>query len=144
MPYVRGSTVQFYELAAQQQASAPCPRGPAVWICGDCHVGNLGPIAAADGSIAIQIRDLDQTVIGNPAHDLIRPGPVPGHRRAGLPICPAPTTAHMLEEMDPRAMQEALADDDAARPEPASVKPGPQAGARRASGGIWPRSASLT
>jgi hypothetical protein len=48
------------------------PQGPEIWICGDCHVGNLGPIGSASGKIQIQIRDLDQTVIGNPAHDLIR------------------------------------------------------------------------
>lgn len=69
--YVRGSTVKFYEwLDAQKRHSLP--EGPPVWICGDCHAGNLGPIANADGEVEIQIRDLDQTVIGNPAHDLIR------------------------------------------------------------------------
>lgn len=69
--YVRGSTQKFYEwLDAQDDASIPA--GPPIWICGDCHVGNLGPLAAEDGSIQFQIRDLDQTVIGNPVHDLIR------------------------------------------------------------------------
>jgi len=29
-------------------------------------MGNLGPVANAAGQIEIQIRDLDQTVIGNP------------------------------------------------------------------------------
>ncbi|WP_175796757.1 DUF2252 family protein, partial [Burkholderia anthina] len=48
------------------------PEGPAIWICGDCHTGNLGPVANDAGEIEIQIRDLDQTVIGNPVHDLIR------------------------------------------------------------------------
>src|SRR5215831_2160924 len=46
------------------------PAGPSVWICGDCHLGNLGPLADADGHVDVQIRDLDQTVIGNPVHDL--------------------------------------------------------------------------
>jgi uncharacterized protein (DUF2252 family) len=69
--YVRGSTIQFYEWLDQQK-SGTLPVGPPVWICGDCHAGNLGPVAASDGSVAIQIRDFDQTVIGNPAHDLIR------------------------------------------------------------------------
>ncbi len=69
--YVRGSTVRFYEwLEGPEHASLP--DGPPVWICGDCHVGNLGPIASAEGRIEIQVRDLDQTVIGNPAHDLLR------------------------------------------------------------------------
>jgi uncharacterized protein (DUF2252 family) len=31
-------------------------------------------VAEAKGRIEIEIRDLDQTVIGNPAHDLIRLG----------------------------------------------------------------------
>jgi uncharacterized protein (DUF2252 family) len=69
--YVRGSTIKFYEWLEEQKRGT-LPEGPAVWICGDCHAGNLGPVAALDGRIAIQIRDLDQTVIGNPAHDLIR------------------------------------------------------------------------
>jgi hypothetical protein len=43
-----------------------------VWICGDCHVGNLGPIGHREGSTVIELRDLDQTVVGNPAHDVIR------------------------------------------------------------------------
>lgn len=30
-----------------------------IWICGDCHLGNLGPLAHAKGRVAIQIRDLD-------------------------------------------------------------------------------------
>jgi hypothetical protein len=36
--------------------------------------GNLRPLADAKGRVTIQIRDLDQTVIGNPAHDIIRLG----------------------------------------------------------------------
>lgn len=70
--YVRGSTARFYEWLAEGDHGTP--EGPPVWICGDCHLGNLGPLADAQGGIAVQIRDLDQTVIGNPAHDLIRLG----------------------------------------------------------------------
>jgi hypothetical protein len=65
--YVRGNTFKFYEWL--EARSRPVPEGPAIWICGDCHVGNLGPLADAKGRVAVQIRDLDQTVIGNPAHD---------------------------------------------------------------------------
>jgi uncharacterized protein (DUF2252 family) len=61
--YVRGNTRKFYEWLKTSDVEV-VPRGPAVWICGDCHVGNLGPIANAEGDIDIQIRDLDQTVIG--------------------------------------------------------------------------------
>jgi uncharacterized protein (DUF2252 family) len=69
--YVRGNTVRYYEWLEGAESGA-LPEGPAIWICGDCHVGNLGPVGNARGKIEIQIRDLDQTVIGNPAHDLIR------------------------------------------------------------------------
>lgn len=69
--YVRGSTEQFYQWLESSKAGV-VPMGPPVWICGDCHVGNLGPISNAQGRVEIQIRDLDHTVIGNPAHDLIR------------------------------------------------------------------------
>jgi uncharacterized protein (DUF2252 family) len=68
--YVRGSTTRFYDWLRTKGDIAP--QGPAVWICGDCHYGNLGPIANDKDEVAIQIRDLDQSVIGNPAHDVIR------------------------------------------------------------------------
>jgi uncharacterized protein (DUF2252 family) len=69
--YVRGSTLRFYDWLNEVKSSS-LPEGPAIWICGDCHIGNLGPVANSDGKIEIQIRDFDQTVIGNPSHDLIR------------------------------------------------------------------------
>lgn len=70
--YVRGSTVKFY--AWLEASKGKLPEGPSVWICGDCHVGNLGPLGDAKGRVSVQIRDLDQTVVGNPAHDLVRLG----------------------------------------------------------------------
>jgi hypothetical protein len=66
-----GNTIRFYEWL-ESLKDGTLPSGPPVWICGDCHIGNLGPLANATGRIEIQIRDLDQTVVGNPAHDLIR------------------------------------------------------------------------
>ncbi len=95
--YVRGSTVRFYEWL---EGSTRCvlPDGPAVWICGDCHVGNLGPVASTDGKLAIQVRDLDQTVIGNPAHDMVRLGLSLAMAARGSDL-PGITTAHMLERM---------------------------------------------
>jgi uncharacterized protein (DUF2252 family) len=95
--YVRGSTLHFYDWL-QDQRSGAIPTGPAVWICGDCHVGNLGPVASADGEVDIQIRDLDQTVIGNPAHDLIRLALSLATAARGSDL-PGVTTAHMLEQM---------------------------------------------
>jgi uncharacterized protein (DUF2252 family) len=69
-----------------------------VWICGDCHVGNLGPVDDANGRVQIAIRDLDQTVIGNPAHDLIRLGLSLATAIRGSDL-PGVTTALMLEQM---------------------------------------------
>jgi len=95
--YVRGNTRQFYEWL-QAQAPDSLPAGPAIWICGDCHLGNLGPIASVNGGVEIQIRDLDQTVIGNPAHDLIRLGLSLAMAARGSDL-PGVTTALMLEQL---------------------------------------------
>jgi uncharacterized protein (DUF2252 family) len=95
--YVRGNTLKFYEWL-EAAATGVMPEGPPVWICGDCHVGNLGPVANANGRIDIQIRDFDQTVIGNPAHDLIRPGLSLATAARGSDL-PGVTTAKMIEEM---------------------------------------------
>src|SRR5580698_7574595 len=72
--YVRGNTIKFYEWLAASPVASQLPGGPPIWICGDCHLGNLGPLADTKGRVLIQIRDLDQTVIGNPAHHLVRLG----------------------------------------------------------------------
>jgi len=94
--YVRGSTIRFYQWLEDSNRSLP--EGPDVWICGDCHAGNLGPIAAADGELAIQIRDLDQSVIGNPVHDLIRLALSLATAARGSDL-PGVTTAHIIERM---------------------------------------------
>ncbi|MGS0891199.1 DUF2252 family protein [Burkholderia stagnalis] len=95
--YVRGNTARFYEWLVETNGST-LPQGPSIWICGDCHTGNLGPIANRDGKVDVHIRDLDQTVIGNPVHDLIRLGlslatAARGSALAGL------TIVHMMESM---------------------------------------------
>jgi uncharacterized protein (DUF2252 family) len=95
--YVRGNTLQFYEWL-EAGSGDKLPQGPPVWICGDCHVGNLGPVANADGKVEIEIRDLDQTVIGNPAHDLIRLGLSLATAARGSDL-PGVTTALMMEQM---------------------------------------------
>lgn len=95
--YVRGNTVQFYEWL-QNARQRSLPQGPPVWICGDCHVGNLGPVASSTGQVEMEIRDLDQTVVGNPAHDLIRLALSLAMSARGSDL-PGVTTAHMLEHM---------------------------------------------
>jgi uncharacterized protein (DUF2252 family) len=94
--YVRGSTVKFYEWL--EATPGVVPEGPPVWICGDCHVGNLGPLADNKGRVAVQIRDLDQTVIGNPAHDLIRLGLSLASAARGSDL-PGVATARILEHL---------------------------------------------
>jgi uncharacterized protein (DUF2252 family) len=94
--YVRGSTARFYEWL--DGAGKSSPEGPDIWICGDCHSGNLGPLADAGGKVEVQIRDLDQTVVGNPAHDLIRLGLSLASAARGADL-PGVTTARMMEAM---------------------------------------------
>ena len=96
--YVRGNTVQFYEWLESDKVKASLPVGPDVWICGDCHTGNLGPIADVNGNIEIEIRDVDQAVMGNPAHDLLRLG-LSLAMAARSSDLPGVTTALMIEEM---------------------------------------------
>ncbi len=119
--YVRGNTVQFYRWLAEGQ-SGRIPEGPPVWICGDCHLGNLGPLVDSDGHVDVQIRDLDQTVIGNPAHDLIRLGLSLATAARGSDL-PGVTTARMVEEMV-RGYNLALREPDLAdeAPEPGVVR----------------------
>ncbi len=134
--YVRGSTTRFYEWL-EASGRAVLPEGPHTWICGDCHVGNLGPVASTDGELAIQVRDLDQTVIGNPAHDLIRLGLSLAMAARGSDL-PGVTTARMLERMiegyeaafAPELRDQALDDSDAM---PATVR----AVMREAAGRSW-------
>jgi uncharacterized protein (DUF2252 family) len=94
--YVRGNTLKFYEWL--KAGDRMLPQGPPVWICGDCHLGNLGPLVDMDGHVDILIRDLDQTVIGNPAHDLVRLGLSLAMAARGSDL-PGVTTAHMIEQM---------------------------------------------
>lgn len=110
--YVRGSTVKFYEWL--EQSSGKVPAGPSVWICGDCHIGNLGPLANAEGRVEVQIRDLDQTVIGNPAHDLIRLALSLASLSRSLDL-PGVTVALMLEQIT-AGYVEALSREDGAPP----------------------------
>jgi uncharacterized protein (DUF2252 family) len=94
--YVRGSTVRFYEWL--KETDHALPQGPKIWICGDCHVSNIGPVADAEGHVDVQIRDLDQTVVGNPAHDLIRLGLSLSMSARGSAL-PGIVTARMMEQL---------------------------------------------
>jgi len=95
--YMRGATDNFYEWL-QTASTGKVPEGPPVWICGDCHMGNLGPVANKEGKVEFQLRDFDQTVIGNPAHDLIRLGLSLAFAARGSNL-PGILTAHMLKAL---------------------------------------------
>ena len=95
--YVRGSTVHFYDWLNRAHKDS-LPEGPPIWICGDCHVGNIGPLANAEGKVEIEIRDLDQTVVGNPAHDLVRLALSLAMAARGSDL-PGVTTTHMVEHL---------------------------------------------
>ncbi len=117
--YVRGNTAKFYEWLDGSPAARRVPEGPSIWICGDCHLGNLGPISNGDGRVEIQIRDLDQAVIGNPAHDLIRLGLSLATAARGSDL-PGVTTARMIEAMVEgygKAMDDPTSGDSGPEPE---------------------------
>lgn len=127
--YVRGSTVQFYEWL-HSQPGRRLPSGPPVWICGDCHAGNLGPTGDSRGQIDIHIRDLDQTVIGNPVHDLVRLALSLATAARGSDL-PGVATAKMLEEMM-RGYEHAFEGDVDEEPQrPAQVKAGMRSAVQR-------------
>src|ERR1700683_1024662 len=118
--YVRGSTVKFYEWLETQKRGR-LPEGPAVWVFGDCHAGTLGPIAAVDGRVDIQIRDLDQTVIGNPAHDIIRLALSLATASRGSDL-PGVTTARILEQVIEGYQAALRRDADAIEEAPKSIQ----------------------
>jgi uncharacterized protein (DUF2252 family) len=91
-----GHAYLFYEWL--EASDAKLPHGLPVWICADCHAGNSGLLADAKGRVAVQIRDLDQTVIRNPAHDSIRPGLSLASAARGSDL-PGVTTDRMIEEV---------------------------------------------
>lgn len=95
--YVRGTTVRFYDWLAGLKLGT-LPEGPPIWICGDCHFGNLGPVADENRNFEIQIRDFDQAVIGNPVHDLIRLGLSLACTARGSDL-PGLVTVQLLEEL---------------------------------------------
>jgi uncharacterized protein (DUF2252 family) len=83
----------------------------------------------------VQIRDLDQTVIGNPHHDLIRLALSPCSAARGSDL-PGVTTAHMLEQMMigyQRAMKGPRAQNQIESDKPDSIK----VVMRRATGRTW-------
>ena len=130
--YVRGNTSQYYDWLHSLRGQR-LPHGPAVWICGDCHIGNLGPLADTEGNIGLQLRDFDQTLIGNPAHDLVRLALSLATAARGAAL-PGVVTAHMLEQMMvgyDRALARADEDDVALPEKPPQIRMAMRAASKR-------------
>ncbi len=68
--FVRASSRLFYETIAEQRRALPS--GPAIWISGDCHAENFGAVSDARGEGDLEMNDLDEATVGEPAHDLLR------------------------------------------------------------------------
>ncbi|WP_255682356.1 DUF2252 family protein [Dyella sp. 2HG41-7] len=129
--YVRGNTCRFYEWL--KRCDAMLPQGPMIWICGDCHVSNIGPVADADGNVEVQIRDLDQAVMGNPANDLVRLGLSLAMAARGSDL-PGVITAKMMEELIEgyaQALTGKQGDQKSARKRPDSIRVVVRRAARR-------------
>ena len=99
--YVRGNTVKFYEWLRGAEERHRCPTGRRCGSAATATSAISGRSPTPHGQIEIQIRDLDQTVIGNPAHDLIRLGLSLASAARGSDL-PGVTTAKMLEADDGR------------------------------------------
>ncbi|MGZ3450864.1 MAG: DUF2252 family protein [Polyangiales bacterium] len=67
--FVRARADLFYEAMVKVRG---VPKGPAIWIGGDCHSENVGAVATAHGTASLDLNDLDETVVGYPAHDVLR------------------------------------------------------------------------
>jgi uncharacterized protein (DUF2252 family) len=68
--FVRGNAELFYELLRAR--GRDWPTGPAIWISGDCHGENIGAVADAHGTASLELNDMDEAVIADPAFDVIR------------------------------------------------------------------------
>jgi uncharacterized protein (DUF2252 family) len=68
--FVRAKADLFYATIAEHPLALPA--GPAIWISGDCHAENFGAVSDARGGGDLEMNDLDETNVGEPAHDVLR------------------------------------------------------------------------
>ncbi|GJE44703.1 hypothetical protein AEGHOMDF_3893 [Methylobacterium soli] len=78
--------------------AAPCPKDRRSGSAAIVTSATSGPSQTRTGRIDIQVRDLDQTIIGNPTHDLVRLDLSLASAARGSNL-PGGVTARMLEEM---------------------------------------------
>jgi uncharacterized protein (DUF2252 family) len=69
--FVRARADLFYRALADGLDDA-IPGGDPIWICGDAHGENLGAVADVHGNASLDLNDLDETVQGWAAHDVLR------------------------------------------------------------------------
>ena len=95
-----GNTGQFYKWLEASSVAASIPHGPASLDLRRLPSGQSWPAGGCRRHhVQIQIRDLDQTVIGNPALDLIRLGFITLESAARSSDLPGVTTAKMVEAL---------------------------------------------
>lgn len=68
--FVRAKVDLFYSTLRDERLRLP--EGPAIWISGDCHAENFGAVSDARGEGDLEMNDLDETSVGEPAHDVLR------------------------------------------------------------------------
>ena len=89
--------MKFYEWLEVQKRGT-LSEGLAVWILRRLSCRQSWTAGDANGKIRVQIRDLDQTVVGNPSHDLIRVALSLATASRGSNL-PGVTAAKMMESM---------------------------------------------
>jgi uncharacterized protein (DUF2252 family) len=94
--YFRRNTAQFYDWLWHLKRGQ-LPEGPPVWIFGDCHRKSR-PAGTLGRSRRDPDQRSDQTVIGNPIHDLVRLSLLLASAARGSDL-PGLTTARILEQM---------------------------------------------
>jgi uncharacterized protein (DUF2252 family) len=69
--FVRAHTDLFYETLANG-LDDHIPGHDPLWISGDCHGENIGAVGSVHGIASLELNDLDETVLGWAAHDILR------------------------------------------------------------------------
>ena len=69
--FVRARADLFYESLAAGLDDG-IPGADPIWISGDAHGENLGAVADVHGNASLDLNDLDETVLGWAAHDVLR------------------------------------------------------------------------
>ncbi len=69
--FVRARADLFYKTLAGD-LDDQIPGHDPIWISGDCHGENIGAVGTVTGTASLDLNDLDETVLGWAAHDVLR------------------------------------------------------------------------